>query len=272
MLLIKNRRLREVFGLVETLNILMIRLALRNREAVRSFPGKIFRTYMANGGKAEWRSKSWSDIANLFNISGLRINVEYLTGEGIFTPVDELAYLALLTAAIQPQTVFEFGTFRGRTALNFAINAPHDACVYTLDLPKNSPRMQDTAVNAADAEIIQKSLTGIDYIGKPESEKIRQLYGDSLTFDFTPFYGSADIVFVDGAHHYEAVKRDTANALRIVKPNGVVLWHDFANYGDYNDVTRAVVESVDLQRFYQVDSTQLAMLDLRHGFVEGRFH
>src|SRR5271157_5902498 len=48
--------------------------------------------------------------------------------------VDELAVVALLCQWLQPQTVFEFGTFNGRTTLNLAANTPPDAKVYTLDL------------------------------------------------------------------------------------------------------------------------------------------
>lgn len=261
MLLVKKKMFREFCGVLETCNLLMLRLAITTREGARSLPGKFFRNYMASGAKARWACKPWPEVARRFEISGVRITCEYLAGEGIFTPVDELAYLALLTAAIQPKTVFEIGTFRGRTALNFAINAPEDSVVYTLDLPPNERSGDTSNLHSADREIVQRSITGIDYTGKPESRKIKQLYGNSLTFDFRPFYGSSDLVFVDGAHHYEAVRSDTLNALKIVKRGGIVLWHDFANYGDYNDVTRAVVESVDLKRFYQIDSTQLGILD-----------
>jgi hypothetical protein len=68
-----------------------------------------------------------------------------------------------------------------------------------------------------------------------------------------------DIVFVDGAHHYAAVVSDTRNALKITRPGGWVIWHDFANYGDYNDVTRAVLSLLRGEEVVQIDSTQLAV-------------
>lgn len=106
---------------------------------------------------------------------------------------------------------------------------------------------------------MEKSVTGIDYQTRPERSKIEQLFGNSLTFDFSPYYGRMDLVFVDGAHHYDAVISDTTQALQMLAPGGVVLWHDFANYGDYNDVTRAILKLVPGDRLIQISNSQIAL-------------
>src|SRR3989304_3784964 len=52
---------------------------------------------------------------------------------------DELLALVFLVKRLRPRHVFEFGTFRGTTALTIAANAPSGATVWTLDtvsLPK----------------------------------------------------------------------------------------------------------------------------------------
>jgi hypothetical protein len=36
------------------------------------------------------------------------------------------------------------------------------------------------------------------------------------------------VVFVDGSHAYSYVVSDTAKALRMVRPGGLVLWHDYS--------------------------------------------
>ena len=143
--------------------------------------------------------------------------------------------------------------------MNFALNASEDCVVYTLDLPPDDRSAAIEATNSADAGIIRSSQTGIDYQGKDVAGKIKQLYGDSMSFDFSPYFGKMDIVFVDGAHHYAAVESDTKNALRMAKPGGVVIWHDFANYGDYNDVTRAVLANVPPGEVIQIEDTQFAI-------------
>ena len=186
-----------------------------------------------------------------------------MRGAGIETPINELALMALLTKAHKPEVVFEIGTFRGRTALNFALNSPTDCIVYTLDLPLDK-RDTDDEMNSADRMIVGMSQTGTDYRGKQGSEKIHQLYGDSLTFDFSSYYSKVDIVFVDGAHHYDVVRSDTRNAIKMLRPDGLIIWHDFANYGDYNDVVRAVLHEIPGDRIVQIENTQLAIYrDLR---------
>jgi predicted O-methyltransferase YrrM len=110
-----------------------------------------------------------------------------------------------------------------------------------------------------DWRVIEMSAPDRHYVGKDVAHKITQLYGNAMTFDFTPYRGSVDIVFVDAAHHYAAAKSDSENAIAMLRPGGVALWHDFANYGDYNDVTRAVLDTVPPQEVVQLENTQLAL-------------
>ena len=71
-------------------------------------------------------------------------------------------------------------------------------------------------------------------------ERITQLYGDSASFDFSPWYGQMDFVFVDGAHAYNYVVNDTNIALKLLNPRGgIIIWHD---YGVWKGVTRALNE------------------------------
>jgi predicted O-methyltransferase YrrM len=115
------------------------------------------------------------------------------------------------------------------------------------------------SAEASDAEIIRRSRTGADYAGKDVVHKIHQLVGDSLTFDFSPYFNKVDLVFVDGGHRYEVVSSDTANALRMVRPGGVVVWHDFANYGTYSDITRAILGELPADQVIQIENSQLAL-------------
>jgi predicted O-methyltransferase YrrM len=187
-----------------------------------------------------------------------RITIEHLPGDGIYTPIDELAYMALITRGLAPKAIFEIGTYRGRTALNFALNSPPDCKVYTLDLPVHERESAANRSFAPDASIIKNSDTGLYYRDKDCAGKIFQLWGNSREFDFSPYAGAMDIIFVDGAHDFETVISDTRNALKMLRPGGVVLWHDFALYGDYNDVTRAVVSLVPSDDLFQIANSQLA--------------
>jgi predicted O-methyltransferase YrrM len=68
-------------------------------------------------------------------------------------------------------------------------------------------------------------------------QKITQLWGDSLTFEFTPYEETMDLVFIDGNRQYEYVNSDSQNARRMLRPGGLLVWHDY-NYVD--SVTDAV--------------------------------
>ncbi len=257
MLLIKNKVLRKIWGMIETLNLLTFRLFLKNPARWNWFPGKIFREYMALVENDTWACR---DIFAILPIpDGTRITLEHIPGHGIIAPVEELAYLALLTKAIRPKAIFEIGTFRGRTALNFALNSPPDCTVWTLDLPPQAKPGMEQQTGTADSTIIKAASPGADYQGKDVAHKIKQLLGDSLDFDYSPYEGKMDLVFVDGAHHFEAVQADTRTALRLARPGGWIVWHDFANYGDYHDVTRAILSLLPGDKVIQVSNTQLAV-------------
>ncbi len=110
--------------------------------------------------------------------------------------LQELACLAYLMRVLQPHLVFEMGTFVGRTTRLMAVNSPHDCRILTLDLAQDQVEHQI-------GEAFQRDE------GIPEKDKIKQLYGDSRTFDFSPYYGLCDFVWVDACHDYKYVVSDT---------------------------------------------------------------
>jgi predicted O-methyltransferase YrrM len=258
MLLTRRKRLRQIAGLLETTSFLSLKLLWKRRDQVRLFPGIVFRDYMSLVGQERWRSQEIFDLFPELRDAPPRLVLEHLPGNGIETRIEELAYLALAAAAIKPKMVFEFGTFRGRTALNFALNTPDECRVFTLDIPQDHRSEVIGRVNGADGAIIQRSETGIDYKGRDVAHKIEQLFGDSTRFDFRPFFGQVDLVFVDGGHDYDVARSDTRNALAMVRAGGVIIWDEFANYGDYHDVMRAVLDEVPADQVVQIANTQLA--------------
>lgn len=133
-------------------------------------------------------------------------------------PPAEYASLAKIIAHLQPRTVFEIGTFRGRTTLLIARHAPKDAAIHTLDLRPEETRQRWGK---------SPELIGQAFRDHPAKSKITQLYTDDRTFDFRPFYGAMDLIFIDGNHRYEAVKRDTIQAMQMITPGGVILWDDY---------------------------------------------
>lgn len=146
--------------------------------------------------------------------------------DGGNTTVLELVYLASIVKATKPKTCLEIGTFNGRTTLHIALNAP-DAKIYTLDLP-NEKR--------------EESFKNIELLfdNKKYSylrNRIEPLYGDSKTFNSSFLKESVDFVFVDGAHSEDYLLNDSEIALSVIKPGGVIVWHD---YTGWDGVTRGL--------------------------------
>jgi hypothetical protein len=86
-------------------------------------------------------------------------------------------------------------------------------------------------MNAPGAEIFTLSLprnpaTGHIFKRQPWAACIRQLEGDSMSFDYAPWRGRMDFVFVDGCHESPIVDHDTREAFRLVSPAGWIVWHD----------------------------------------------
>jgi hypothetical protein len=86
---------------------------------------------------------------------------------------------------------------------------------------------------------------------------VTQLFGDSKTFDTSPWTGSCDVVFVDGSHAYSYVVSDTQKALDIVAPNGLVLWHDYAGPRHAPGVYRALNELARRLPLVRIEGTTL---------------
>ena len=154
----------------------------------------------------------------------------------------ELAVLAQAAAQIPPGgIVVEIGTFDGRTTLNLALNAD-EASVFTLDLPPDERAAFSLA--PGERQYVDKPRPGARFrdcgpAWRGAAGRITQLLGDSATFEWSPYDGRAGLVFVDGSHAYEYVRKDSQTAMRLVAKGGIVLWHD---YGRWEGVSRALDE------------------------------
>ena len=161
--------------------------------------------------------------------------------------LSELGILNALASGCESGTnLFEIGTFDGRTTLNLALASPTDCEVYTLDLPSDvKPRF---LLAPGEESLVKKQKSGSRFLntGGAILQKIHQMHGDSATFDFSPWYQSCSLVFVDGSHSYQATMNDTVSAMRMVRVGGSIVWHD---YGIWPGVTDALDELEEKKKF-----------------------
>ncbi len=139
-------------------------------------------------------------------------------------PEHELLTLGALAKQLSPKLVVEFGTFMGGSTLAMASNLPPDSRIVTVDLePEQRPEHEHgMGIGLLEFEV------GCLFRGTRYESKIEQRFANTVEFSDEDLIGKADLVFVDADHTYEFAKRDTETALRLVKPGGAILWHDYS--------------------------------------------
>ena len=92
---------------------------------------------------------------------------------------------------------------------------------------------------------------------------IEQRYANTVEFSDEDLIGKADLVFVDADHTYEFAKRDTETALKLIKPGGTILWHDYSWAPENPEcvgVTKTVNEFRDRHGdCWQIEGTRFAI-------------
>jgi predicted O-methyltransferase YrrM len=100
--------------------------------------------------------------------------------------------------------------------------------LYTLDIPPGDDSTTYTLADDDRVYLRPPTECGDAFNATPEAQRITQLWGDSATFDYTPYANTIDFVYIDGAHTAEYVTSDTANALKLLSPTGTIAWDDYA--------------------------------------------
>lgn len=135
----------------------------------------------------------------------------------------EAQALAALAATVAPRVVVEFGVNEGLTARMLLRAFPSIVDYRGVDvLPGyvTACAVQRREVPAQPGRFAQSD------------QRFRLVLKRRGTFDLRaddlPF---ADMVFIDGDHGRAAVKHDTALARDIVRPGGLIVWHDYHHAG-----------------------------------------
>src|ERR1700722_7585722 len=178
-----------------------------------------------------------------------------LSGLGFVVPY---TLLATIVSALNPKKIFETGTFRGVGTLTMALNAP-EADIYTLDLPEQYTDAEVETLSKGDREWVRlsRTSTGFAFLGHAAATRIHQLRGNSLTFTPPNCLANTQLCFIDGGHSYECIKADTETALKIISPNGVILWDDYAWFVD--GVSKYLTELRNSLPLHRIAGSQLVI-------------
>lgn len=140
----------------------------------------------------------------------------------------ELAALVRDVRKLNPLRVLEIGTARGGTLFLWARLAQRNATIVSIDLPNGR---FGGGYSSAKGTVFRR------FAGK--NQKVHLLRQDSHakeTFEMANqrFGGQPiDFLFIDADHTYEGAKRDWEMYSSMVRPGGIIAFHDVA--GNYDD-------------------------------------
>jgi predicted O-methyltransferase YrrM len=185
-------------------------------------------------------------------LPALNITVDpFCSLDGGSTPLD-LALLKGLAASKTECDFFEIGTWRGESVANVASVSKTGT---TLSLPDQT--MLEMGMD--------KKYVALHRFFSKDLKNVVHIQANSLTFDYASLNKKFDLLFIDGDHHYESVKKDTANAFSILKNNeSIIVWHDYGHSpSDIRwDVFRGILDGTPADKrkyLYRVSNTLCAI-------------
>jgi predicted O-methyltransferase YrrM len=137
----------------------------------------------------------------------------------------ECVALALLMRRASARTAFEFGTYKGVSTSQLALNVAEGGQVFTLDLPEDPIETAYEISITKDSVIASEPGKGA-LLPADLRSRVTFLRQDSARFDPKPYAGQMDFVFVDGAHNADYVRNDSEKGWHMLRSGGIIAWHD----------------------------------------------
>jgi SAM-dependent methyltransferase len=108
--------------------------------------------------------------------------------------------------------------------------------------------------------LVDRNLSLIQYDTFPirsalDMGVVRLHQGDSSEVLRTFEDGLLDWIYIDGDHSYEGVQKDIAQAVRVVKPDGLLIFNDYTQYSALEQLPYGVMKAVNelcLERQYEL--------------------
>lgn len=150
--------------------------------------------------------------------------------------------LAAIALRFNPKSILEIGTYLGVTSDFFLTLLPDSELV---SIAYENPRWRLLGRQYNNSELT-KAQIGSE-VQPQRRSRFTQLFGDSHQLcpeSLVERHGRFDLVFIDGDHSAAGVSMDTDLASKIIKPTGVICWHDANPKKRYLDVRRFLEEEL----------------------------
>ena len=178
-------------------------------------------------------------------------------GAGGLTVFESLMLIKLLRV-VNPDYIFEFGTFNGQTTRLMLEDIPKNQIkedrIYTLDLPDT----EGVVFQGDDGLLAEKALLSErKYTLSKKMSLVKQVLQDSMTLDAELYSDKFSFIFIDANHEYEYVKRDTENALNMITGEiNCIVWHDYGN-PQFPELTKYLEDLAENMELYHIEGTML---------------
>ncbi|MGM0488090.1 MAG: class I SAM-dependent methyltransferase, partial [Planctomycetota bacterium] len=211
----------------------LIRMRWRGDDVFRRYARPVFERYIQSLSPLV-RIINYSEMLSLLGIESTDVRFDLPLLDGYVGLSDwERVTIATLARHYSAQPSFEIGTAAGSTAVLLARNTTET--VHTLDLPSDDQAERGTLTRLPTDDRVIDGRTRASMLRAWPQPRVRELLGDSATFEFQPYHDRIGLFFIDGAHSYEYVRSDTCNASLCCTQRGIMVWHDF---GSSRDVSR----------------------------------
>jgi len=184
------------------------------------------------------RSCTLNDLVN-FTFNGLA---------GLIKPSQvhsEILELLKVLGELKPKTILEIGTANGGTLFLFSHVAPEDATIISIDLPGGKfgggyPKWRGVLYKSFALPGQKIHLLRADSHKRETLEQVKAILGGR----------EIDLLFIDGNHTYEGVKKDFETYSPLVKEGGIIAFHDIVlgpeeNVGGVPEFWRKVKDSYE---------------------------
>jgi predicted O-methyltransferase YrrM len=142
----------------------------------------------------------------------------------------EFRRLAEIIESLRPRTAMEIGTLRGGTLLALCRLSHPEATIISLDLPGGG---FGGGYHWFQAAIFRYFPTPGQNLHLIRDDSHKQQSIDKITRILNGW--QLDFLFIDGDHTYSGVKRDFEMYSPLVRPNGIVVFHDIAEHPQNTD-------------------------------------
>jgi predicted O-methyltransferase YrrM len=160
----------------------------------------------------------WVELVSRFNYGGITVESWQIGSE--------IKEFLRIVEAERPQAVLEIGTAAGGTLFLLSRVAADDALLVSVDLRRGQFGGGYPAWRAPLYRSFAREAQRIELV-VGDSHEPRTLQRIHLLLEGRPL----DLLFIDGDHTYEGVKQDLADYAPLVRPNGLIAFHDIVPGG-----------------------------------------